>query len=189
LRLIAANHSALSDLRTNCVHVDLPLHLLHGPILQYYPRLATDRRIRRNGHFRLCICRVLCQRLLGTLERQNWPKTSPPHRSCRNRNQRLSFWLCDQFAMCPGCTCIGRTFKRVCLTLTDKFIFLGRVDKLTTWSSNIGVLQTTVGEVVTVEAHQRMQIASIRTILHILTNNSKSLFYHALCMVSWVGWI
>jgi hypothetical protein len=64
--------------------------------------------------------------------------------------------------------------------------FFSRVDELTTWSSNIGVLQTTVAEVVTVEAHQRTEPVFIR-VLRMLTPDSAGLLHHAICMVSWVS--
>lgn len=52
---------------------------------------------------------------------------------------------------------------------------------------NIGVLQTTVAEVVTVEAHQgqRSSLASIGE--YVLTTYSTCIFDHAIRLVPWVG--
>jgi len=57
-----------------------------------------------------------------------------------------------------------------------------------TWSRNIGVLQTTVAEVVTVEAHEGKEHVCKRNLTpQANAQPSKGLFYHAFCLVSWVG--
>jgi hypothetical protein len=56
---------------------------------------------------------------------------------------------------------------------------------------NIGVLQTTVAEVVTVEKHEgelpKNMVSSDSPTAMTLTTCSPSVYHHAFCMVSWVS--
>jgi hypothetical protein len=81
-------------------------------------------------------------------------------------------------------TCAWRAIKRVSLTFTDTFCLL---DELMTWPRNIGVLQTTVAEVVTVEAHQRKDNVSFRSWHRILSPSSPCIFHHAIRVVPGVS--
>jgi hypothetical protein len=58
--------STLSDLRTNRLHVHLPLRLLHDPILRHHLRYSSNCNLCRHGHFCLRFRRVLIWRRMGS---------------------------------------------------------------------------------------------------------------------------
>jgi len=145
------SESTLPDMRANCLYVHFPLRLLHGQGLQSHQRRFPDIRLRRNGDLRLCIRGVLLRSGMGKIERQDWPETSPPHRAIRNGFEHVDIWICAQSAGCIVGSGSWRPSQWVRRASTEP------LNNLLTHRGyrNIGVLQTTVAEMVTVKEHQR----------------------------------
>lgn len=137
----------MSTLRTNRVHVHLPLRLLHGLFLQHFPRSRANSLLRRPRHVGLCPGRILDFCAVGSTERQDWEETSLVDGLGRDWTEYATLWLLAKSDDCSDCSSAWRNAERV-----RAGVDIGGTPSDNT--SNIGVLQTTVAEVVTVEAHQ-----------------------------------
>lgn len=58
----------MSDLRTDCLHVYLPLYLLYDPIVQRHIGRTPDINICWLGYLGVCVRRILYGRRLGQIE-------------------------------------------------------------------------------------------------------------------------
>lgn len=109
LLISAALSSTMSDMRTDCLHVHLPLYLLYDPIVQHHVGRTPDLNICWLGYFGVCVRRIFNRHLLGQSERPSGEKASSSDRIGGHMPEHAGFWLCAEFANCSSWSGFRRT--------------------------------------------------------------------------------
>lgn len=100
--------SVMSHLRADRLHVHLPLRLLYDPVLQNHLRHPPNSSLRRNGHLRICLRRVLIRGCLGSDQRQGGKEAGPSCWISRHSAQYVGVWIRSKSASCAGRASPGR---------------------------------------------------------------------------------
>lgn len=146
-RPIANLRSAVSNLRANCIHVDLSIRILHGRRFWYTPR--EGQHVRGHGHVVVRIRRMHQRNILGPSQRSDRPEDGPSRRPLWHRAEHDPIWLRKKSTNGAGCSGSRRITEWVRSLYHLASALVNRICR------NIGVLQTTVAELVTDERHQR----------------------------------
>jgi hypothetical protein len=65
---VAKYNSVVPDMRTNCLHVDLPIRILYGAILPAITQRRANLHVHGHGHIILCIHGMHKWHFLGPTE-------------------------------------------------------------------------------------------------------------------------
>jgi hypothetical protein len=92
--VISTNDSStMQNMRANCLHVHLPVRILHDPGLRHRKGRERTLHVRGHDHVVLCVRRMHQRNFLGPSQRSDWTEASAARRPLWHRTQHDTVWF------------------------------------------------------------------------------------------------